>query len=279
MNLIFGNSLPTDNSTYRITTYKLPFVRTRLSFSTSSAYSQSNPTPIETTTQYAYLSPNHKQATSIKNYRSHNNGTALDELLAETSLVYSKDYKDCSQINSSTSASTGLYFRDMNVPIEVVTKRKGRVTGGAFYEYHDKSAGREGLLKTVHSLELSQPLATFTPAGCTVAKNASYKPTASITDYNERGLPKVITSAQEAGATTVSYGINNYLPTTISYGTGGKVFTTQREYAVALWGVSKVQGVSGSFTTITYDDLGRPLLVRDKDGNLVKSYKYKEANP
>ena len=279
VNKIFGSDLPNDNSTYRITTYKLPFVKTRLSATTSTAYSQANPTPIETTIQYAYLSPNHKQATNIKNYRSQNNGATLGELLAETALVYSKDYKDCSQTNSSTTALTGLYFRDMNVPIEVITKRKGRVTGGTYYEYYDKSAGREGLLKTVHSLELSQPLATFSLAGCTVTKHAAYQPTVSISDYNERGLPKVISSTREGGTTTVSYGINNYLPTSISYGTGGKVFTTTREYAVPLWGVSKVQGVSGSFTTITYDDLGRPLLVRDQDGNLVKSYKYKEANP
>ena len=86
-------------------------------------------------------------------------------MLAETSLAYAKDYKDCSQTNSSTTALTGLYFRDMNVPIEVITKREGRVTSGSYYEYHDKSAGKEGLLKTVYNLELAQPLATFSPAG------------------------------------------------------------------------------------------------------------------
>lgn len=279
VNMIFGNSLPNDNSIYRNTTYKLPFVRTKMLATTSATYSQSDPVPIETTTQYAYLSPNHKQATGVKKYRSHNNGTVLDELLAETTIVYSRDYQNCSQTNASTTALTSLYFRDMNVPIEVVTRRKGRVTGGTFYEYHDKSAGRQGLLKTVYNLELSQPLTTFSPASCTVPKNTAYRPTASITDYNERGLPRVISSTREGGTTTVSYGVNNYLPTSVSYGTGGKIFTTTREYDVPLWGVSKVQGVSGSFTTVTYDDLGRPLLVKDKDGNLVKSYKYKEANP
>lgn len=267
-----------DNSIYRTTIYKVPFTDTRLLSNTTIAYANGS-NPIENTTQYAYLSPNHKQATSIKYYRSHNNGVALDELLAETSLVYAKDYKDCSQSNSSTTALTGLYFRDMNVPIEVITKRKGRVTSGSYFEYHDKSAGKEGLLKTVYNLELAQPLAAFSSASCTVPKNAAYQPAVSVTDYNERGLPKVIASAHEGGITTVSYGINNYLPTSISYGTGGKIFTTTREYAVPLWGVSKVQGVSGSFTTVTYDDLGRPLLVKDKDGNLIKSYKYKEANP
>ncbi len=275
---INGGIAPLDNSIYRFTPYRVPFADVRLVSSTDAAYAVGT-NPIETTTQYAYLSPNHKQATSVKNYRSQNNGTTLGELLSETSIAYSKDYKDCSQTNSSSSALTGLYFRDMNVPIEVVTKRKGRVTGGAFYEYHDKAAGREGLLKTVYNLELAQPLATMNPATCTAAKNAAYQPTVSIADYNERGLPKVIASAQEAGTTTVGYGINNYLPTTISYGTSSKIFTSQREYAVPLWGVSKVRGVSGSFTTVTYDELGRPLLVRDKDGNLVKSYKYKEANP
>lgn len=272
-----GNG-PQDNSTYRITTYRLPITHTRLIANTGVAYDRSGQNPIETTTRYEYLSPNHRQATNIKNYRSHNNGTVLDELLAETTLVYSRDYKDCSQANASTTALTGLYFRDMNVPIEVVTRRKGRVTGGTFYEYHDKSAGREGLLRTVHSLELSQPLATFSPAGCTMTKHAAYQPTVSITDYNERGLPKLVSSTREGGTTTVGYGVNNYLPTSVSYGTGGKIFTSTREYAVPLWGVSKVQGVSGSFTTVTYDDLGRPLLVKDRDGNLVRSYKYKEAN-
>ncbi|MPR31923.1 hypothetical protein [Salmonirosea aquatica] len=276
---IYGGVPPLDHSTYRITPYRVPFADIRLMTNTAMAFDHEGQNPIETTTQYEYLSPNHRQATDIKNYRSHNNGTVLDELLAETTLVYSRDYKDCSQTNASTTALTGLYFRDMNVPIEVVTKRKGRVTGGTFYEYHDKSAGREGLLRTVHSLELSQPLATFSPAGCTVAKNAAYQPTVSITDYNERGLPRVISSTREGGTTTVSYGVNHYLPTSVSYGTGGKTFTSTREYAVPLWGVSKVQGVSGSFTSVTYDDLGRPLLVKDQDGNLVKSYKYKEANP
>jgi len=52
----------------------------------------------------------------------------------------------------------------MNVPIEVITKPKGRVTSGSYYEYHDKSAGKEGLFKTVYNLELTQPLVTFNPA-------------------------------------------------------------------------------------------------------------------
>lgn len=279
LNTVLGRNDVTDNSTYRITNYKLPFVRTQLGAHTSVSYDKNGLNPLEVTTKYEYLSPHHKQVTSTKYYRSHDSGNALDELLGETSVVYSRDYKACSNMSSSSSATTGLYFRYMNVPIEIITKRRNRVTSGQFFEYYDKSAEKEGLLKTVHSLELSQPLATFSPASCTVTKNAAYQPTVSITDYNERGLPRVISSTREGSTTTVSYGVNDYLPTSVSYGTGGKTFTTTREYAIPLWGVSKVQGVSGSFTTVTYDDLGRPLLVKDQDGNLVRSYKYKEANP
>jgi len=53
----------------------------------------------------------------------------------------------------------------MNVPIEVITKPKSRVTHDSYYEYNDKSAGKEGVLKTVYNLELAHPLTTFSPTG------------------------------------------------------------------------------------------------------------------
>ena len=279
LNSILGIPQIKDNSTYRITTYKVPFVRTRLSTNTGIAYDANGQNPIETTSKYEYLSNNHKQATNIKNYRSHDSGNSLDELLDEKNIIYSKDYKDCSQTNSSTSALTGLYFREMNVPVEIITKRGTRVTGGSFLEYFDKTSSKEGLLKMVSSLELTQPLATFTTGSCTVGKSSSYKPVVSINDYNERGLAKEIVKVNEGGVTTIGYGVNNYLPTSTTYTSGSKQFSTSRDYAIPIWGMSKITDINNNETTITYDRIGRPVVVRDKDNNVIKSYKYKEAAP
>jgi hypothetical protein len=267
---------------YTIQDYVIPITRVRLDKSISRSFDPSgaNTQPIELTTQYFYESSTHKQLTKTQTRRSQNYDAVQLATLSEQQIKYSADY-----ILPTTSSDPvvqgllGLQARKMLVPIEQISKRNGKVIGGSISQFYGTS-GNEGLLQSAHSLELLQPLASLTlssVSGGVFQKDANYKQQAQITSYNTRALPTAVSKTNEGASTSITYGVNGFMPTQVSYGTNGRAFTRSTEYAVPLFGASKSTPIDNSFTTVNYDELGRIKEVKDHNGNMVKSYIYNYA--
>jgi hypothetical protein len=284
VNLINGTTID-DQGHYTIYYYKVPVYRVRPEKTTSRTYDPSgaNTQPIEFTTTYSYESTAHKQATKVRTDRTTTSNTGLVVPLAnlsEQQIKYSADYTlPTTSIDAAVQGLIGLKNRKMLVPIEQVSIRNNKVVGGSISQYYG-TVGNEGLLQSVHALELLQPLSSITLSSVTAGafiKNTNYKRQSQIKSYNTRALPTEVASDYEGASTTIAYGINDFMPTQVNYGTNGKLFSRKTEYAIPMFGASKSTSIDNSFTTATYDELGRIKEVKDHNGHLVKSYTYNYA--
>ena len=280
VNLITSNY----SDSYNIYPYYLRPYQIRPTTVVSATYDKVSNQRIETTTAYYYESQNHHQVTKTQTYRS--DGLALGQtpnpILSEQNVKYSADYAVPDNASDAVGLGIlGLKKRNMLVPIESISKRKGRVVGGQIIEYYG-DAGKEGLVKSVHALELAQTLPSFTMsdyAASSFSKDANYRKQSDILAYNERGLPSSSKSVNENGTTNFTFGVNGYFPTEVSYTSGSKTIVKKSEYALPMFGTSKVTNADNTTMSYVYDDLGRIKAIKDQNGFLVKSYNYNNVLP
>lgn len=265
-----------------IKTYNMPVGNYKLFKTINTDYDLSGNMPIQTTTTYGY-GTSHNEPTSIVSITK-NSDTTIPASVAEEKIenlfTYSRDYNTTSATSNEAQALKKINDRRFNLPVESITKKNNLVVDGAYMEYQN-TLNYVGLENTAYGLELANPLSTFTLSAMSsgsIVKNANYAPIMNYTAYNTKGLPSTF-NKYKAPSTQVNYGYNDILPNSITMASGiaGIAKTVSYEYDSPLFGIKKTTIPDGTFTTNEYDIFGRLIAVKDKNGNLIKSYTYNFA--
>lgn len=266
--------------------YNVPLYQIRQISETSTQYDITGANPIITTSEYFYDSGNrHNSPIRIKNTFSNS-----DDII-ESFTKYNLEYDTFSTITDEEVLSLRkLRERNMVVPVENYKTINGRVIAGNYMQYYF-TEGYEGLPSKIWSLELENPLASYTPSDVpsssnpVVVKSSFYFPKISFTAYNTKGLlssskniEQVGTNIVSAPENTTTYTHNDLIPVSTTSATGLPLSRTTTFETIPLYGITKVTSPNNDTLIKEYDELGRVKLIKDKDGNILKSYIYNSKN-
>jgi YD repeat-containing protein len=186
--------------------------------------------------------------------------------------------------------------RYINLLLEDVTKRNGKVIGGKVNIYHDDAnAGIgvvkqiAGLIKEEYVLETNVPLndfneiknlvkVTINPSNLTSTRESfltidpRYTLRSQYTEYNNRGL---LVKSNKVGfpSSKITYGYNDLIPIQVTQETNKGNRSVNYEL-IPLYGVTRTINPDGTELRYRYDSVGRLLEIRDINNKLVKSYQY-----
>lgn len=264
--------------------YNLPLYRIRKNNEISTKYDITGANPVTTTTEYSYdLNNSHRSPIKVKQTFSNSND------IIESYVKYSSEYFTSSNPTSDEEV-LGLRTvkeRNMFVPIESYIAINGKVIGGTYTQYHS-SLGYEGLPSKIWSLELENPITNYAPSNIPsilitpeMVKNSQYVPKTIFTTYNAKGLLASSNGVELVGTnvvnmpnTYIDYTHNNLIPSSITSVAGTPLSRTTTFETIPLFGRTKVTNPNNDIITKEYDELGRLKFIKDKDGNILKSYIY-----
>lgn len=162
----------------------------------------------------------------------------------------------------------------VNVPYEVIYWKDGKVTAAEVTHFSEHLSPGGSYQRPTHKyIYRSYPYPRYTYSvynNGEVIKSGDWKEMVSYEYYPDNSLWKdLIKKETSIGSEPVLYEWDNYFR--LKSVVCGDMKT---EYTYNIHGITSVKEANGMMETTEYDSLGRPVLIRDTDGNILKKIDY-----